>query len=114
MWPEVRDQGSAGLRGLHPPSSPQFLVVAVHPDVPQLVAASLHSAPVTAPQSPCGYVSVSKLPFLIQKDFIYLFFRERGREGEREKHPCAINQLPLARPLLGTWPAAQACALTGN
>ena len=22
--------------------------------------------------------------------------------------------LPLAQPLLGTWPAAQACALTGN
>ena len=39
-------------------------------------------------------------------------FRERGRERDRERH---INVwLPLARPLLGTWPATQACALTGN
>ena len=46
-----------------------------------------------------------------KKDFIYLFL-ERGREGERERN---INVwLPLKCPLLGTWPAAQACALTGN
>ena len=25
-----------------------------------------------------------------------------------------IDQLPLACPQLGTWPATQACALTGN
>ena len=25
-----------------------------------------------------------------------------------------IDQLPLARPKLGTWPTTQACALTGN
>ena len=41
----------------------------------------------------------------------YLFiFREekRGREGN-------INVwLPLGRPLLGTWPVTQACALSGN
>ena len=48
----------------------------------------------------------------IFKEFIYLFFRERGREGERERN---INVwLPLARPQLGTWPATQACALAGN
>ena len=46
------------------------------------------------------------------KDFIHLFFRERGREGERERN---INVwLPLACPLLGTWPTTQAYALTGN
>ena len=41
----------------------------------------------------------------------YLFiFRERGREGEGN-----INVwLPLVHPLLGTWPATQACALPGN
>ena len=45
------------------------------------------------------------------KDFIYLFL-ERGEEGEREGN---INVwLPLVCPLLGTWPATQACALTGN
>ena len=49
--------------------------------------------------------------------FIYLFNlfleRDRGREGEREeeKHQCVVasHMLPL-----GTWPATQACALTGN
>ena len=50
---------------------------------------------------------------LFFKDFIYLFLN-RGvgweKEGERD-----INVwLLLARPLLGTWPAPQACALTGN
>ena len=46
-------------------------------------------------------------------DFIYLFLeRGDGREKERERN---INVwLPLTRPLLGTWPAIQACALTRN
>ena len=53
------------------------------------------------------------------KDFIYLFLeREEGREKERERnidvYKRYIDQLPLAHPQLGTWPAAQACALTGN
>ena len=39
------------------------------------------------------------------KYFIYLF-------SERERN---INVwLPLMRPLLGTWPATQACALSGK
>ena len=43
----------------------------------------------------------------------YLFiFRERRREGERERN---INVwLPLVRPLQGAWPATQTCALTEN
>ena len=47
-----------------------------------------------------------------EKDFIYLFL-ERGREGEREGE---IYQCVVAShtPLLGAWPATQACALTGN
>ena len=47
------------------------------------------------------------------KDFIYLFLdRGEGREKERERN---INVwLPLLHPLLGTWSATQACALTGN
>ena len=44
-----------------------------------------------------------------KKDFIYLFLE---REKDRERN---INVwLPLVCPLLGTWPATQACALTGN
>ena len=51
--------------------------------------------------------------FLFKKDFIYLFLeRGEGREKKREKN---INVwLPLMCPLPGTWPAAQACARTGN
>ena len=37
---------------------------------------------------------------------------EGGREKAKERN---INVwLPLKRPLLGTWPATQACALAGN
>ena len=48
-----------------------------------------------------------------KKDFICLFLeREEEREKERKRN---INVfLPLACPLLGTWPATQACALTEN
>ena len=47
------------------------------------------------------------------KDFIYLFILEKVREGEREveKHQCVVAS---CTPLLGIWPATQACALTGN
>ena len=47
------------------------------------------------------------------KDFIYLFLdRGGGREKEKERN---INVwLPLMWPLLETWPATQARALTGN
>ena len=46
---------------------------------------------------------------LKKKDFIYLFLE---REKERERN---INVwLPLVHPLLGTWPATQACVLTRN
>ena len=46
-------------------------------------------------------------------NFIYLFL-ERG-EGKEEERERKINVwLPPMRPLLGTWPTAQACALTGN
>ena len=42
---------------------------------------------------------------------MFLDSRE-GKEKERERNICVW--LPLACPLLGTWPSAQACALTGN
>ena len=47
------------------------------------------------------------------KDFIYLFLeRGEGREKLRERNISVW--LPLTYPLLGIWPATQACALTGN
>ena len=46
------------------------------------------------------------------KRFYLFVFRERVTERQRERN---INVgLPLACPLLGTWPETQACALTGN
>ena len=53
------------------------------------------------------------LKFIYIYVYIYIYILERGgRKGERERN---INVwLPLVHPLLGTWPAIQACALTGN
>ena len=51
--------------------------------------------------------------FFFFKDFIYLFL-ERGEGKEKEREGNIIVWLPLMLPLLGTWPATQACALTGN
>ena len=60
------------------------------------------------------YVSLNEANniFTIFKDFTYLFL-ERGERREKEKERN-INWWPLTRPLLGTWPATQARALTGN
>ena len=45
--------------------------------------------------------------------FIYLFLERReGKQKERERNISVW--LPLTRPLLGTWPTTQACALPGN
>ena len=54
---------------------------------------------------------ISKPKFF--KDFINLFLeRGEGREKERERNITVW--LPPMCPSLGTWPATQACALTGN
>ena len=64
------------------------------------------------PQRPLHAVTMSELPSFF-KDLIYLFLqRGEGREKERKKN--IIVWSPLTCPLLGTWPATQACALTGN
>ena len=47
------------------------------------------------------------------KDFIYSFLG-RGEEREKERERNINVSLPLDCPILGTWPATQACALTGN
>ena len=52
-----------------------------------------------------------------KKILLIYFFRERGREGGREgeKLQCVRDTwLPLTHHQLGTRPATQACALTGN
>ena len=51
--------------------------------------------------------------FFFLKDFIYLFLeRQERREKEGEKYQHAVAS--CERPLWGTWPATQACAVTGN
>ena len=47
------------------------------------------------------------------KNFIYLFLERGGREGEREGENISVR-LPLMWLPLRSWPATQACALTGN
>ena len=44
------------------------------------------------------------------KNILFIYFLER--EGGRERNTSVW--LPLARPLLGTGPTTQACALTGR
>ena len=53
----------------------------------------------------------------IFKKRFYLFLeRGEGREKGRETSIWErdMDWLPLTRPLLGTWPISQTCALTGN
>ena len=54
---------------------------------------------------------ISEYNFL--KDFIYLFV-ERGERREKERNRNINVWLPLTHPQLGSWPATQACAMTGN
>ena len=49
---------------------------------------------------------------LLFKKLFYLFFR--GEEEEKERKRNINVWLPLVLPLLGTWLATHACALTGN
>ena len=51
-------------------------------------------------------------PGLKHSFLLLILERWEGKEKERERH---INVwLPLTPPVLGTWPATQACAPTGN
>ena len=66
------------------------------------------------------YLSAGLLQVLIHfpdfffEDFIYLFLdRREGREKE-EKHQCVVTPQAVPPHTLVTWPATQACALTGN
>ena len=46
--------------------------------------------------------------------FIYLFIFREGERKEKEGERNINEWLSLACPLLGTFPATQACVLTGN
>ena len=50
----------------------------------------------------------------IFKVLFYYLFLDRGEAGENERDRNINVWLPLEHPVLGTLPATQACALTGN
>ena len=54
------------------------------------------------------------VPFFFFFFLRFYLFLEAGEEREREREKNINVWLPLTRPLLGTWPTTQACALTGN
>ena len=57
--------------------------------------------------------SKDQLPYNETYFFNFFISLERG-EGREKKRERYINVwLPLTHPILGTWPASQACALTG-
>ena len=60
---------------------------------------------------------VEKSNFFLKKNFIYVFLgRGEGKDKERERKTDVLEKhwLPFTRLQLGTQPATQACALTGN
>ena len=52
-------------------------------------------------------------PFFKKRFYSFIYFGERER-GEKERERNINVWLLFASPLLGIWPATQACALTGN
>ena len=59
-----------------------------------------------------GLITILLFSFFFFLRFYLLISRQRGREGERDRNIHVW--LPLMYPLLGTWPATQACTLTRN
>ena len=68
---------------------------------------------------------MSKFVFLLHFDYkllsgFFFFFKilfihfQRGEKKEKEREKNINVWLPLTWSLLETWPATQACALTGN
>ena len=51
------------------------------------------------------------ISFCFQRFYLFIF---REGKGGRKREKNINVWLPLERPLLGTWPTIQACALTGN
>ena len=49
------------------------------------------------------------IELFLKEDFVHLFLEGKG--GRKRKRNINVW---LSRALLGTWPATQACALTGN
>ena len=47
-------------------------------------------------------------------NILFTYFQREGKGGRKKGRETVNVWLPLACPLLGTWPTTQACALTGT
>ena len=85
--------------------TPAKIRLHINPSLLQQESSGVTVTNLTVKMLYCSFTSIFKR--------FYLFiFRQKWREGEREK---SINVwLPLMRPLLGTLPTTQECALIGN
>ena len=70
----------------------------------------LQGHPLCFPQTLQAFPESLILLFFLR---FYLFIFREGKGGRKRERNINV-WLPLARPLLGTWLATQACALTGN
>ena len=76
------------------------------------LAALLSEGTLISSGVPCNISGFIFIVISIFKIFIYLFL-ERGKGGRKRERNTNV-WLPLSHLLLGTWPATQACSLTGN
>ena len=51
---------------------------------------------------------------IIYIKILFIYFRGKGGRERNISVQEIYDQLPLTCPLMGTWPATQVCALTGN
>ena len=61
--------------------------------------------------SRCGK---TKIALVFLKIYLFTYFLEREKRKEKERERNISVWLPLICPLLGTWPASQACVLSRN
>ena len=47
-------------------------------------------------------------------NYLFIYFQREGEGKEKDRERNINVWLPITHPFLGTWPATQACVLTGN
>ena len=60
-------------------------------------------------------ITFNKIFYIFKRFYLFIYlFLERGEGREKERERNISVWLPLTHPILGTWPATQACAPTEN
>ena len=115
MTVALGEKHGSGILSLHSSLSPQFIFSFLTPPILWCLWGKWDSG-----TSFFSFLRFSFFLFLKYKvfllffqDFIYLFL-ERGDGKETTKERNINVWLPLGQPLLETWHATRACALTGN